>query len=57
MKQKLKLVLVALVFTTGAFAQNDKKPALFGVQFNALDFKTPETFKNSNNSKNSSSDI
>ncbi|MBC7937165.1 MAG: OmpA family protein [Rhizobacter sp.] len=48
MKQKLKLVLVALVFTTGAFAQSDKKPALVGIHFNALDFVTPETFKNSN---------
>lgn len=48
MKQKLKLVLAALVLTTGAFAQNDKKPTLIGIHFNALDFKTPETFKNSN---------
>lgn len=48
MKQKLKLVLAALVLTTGAFAQNNKKPALVGIHFNALDFKTPETFKNSN---------
>ncbi|RZL17207.1 MAG: OmpA family protein [Pedobacter sp.] len=48
MKQKLKLVLAALVLTTGAFAQNEKKPSLVGIHFNALDFKTPETFKNSN---------
>ncbi len=45
MKQKLKLVLAALVLTTGAFAQNEKKPTLIGIHFNALDFKTPETFK------------
>ena len=48
MKQKLKLVLIALAFTTGAFAQDHKKPALVGIHFNAIDFKTPETFKNSN---------
>lgn len=53
MKQKLTLVLALIVLATGAFAQkmkssSDKKPALFGIHLNAIDFKTPVTLKNSN---------
>jgi OmpA-OmpF porin, OOP family len=52
MKQKIALVLTLVVLATGAFAQSkdnfasDKKGRLFGIHFNAIDFKTPETFKN-----------
>jgi hypothetical protein len=57
MKQKLTLVFAMLVLVTGAFAQKnsdspDKKPALFGVQLNALDFKTPGTIKDMNSPRN-----
>ena len=54
MKQKLTLFLCFAVFASGAFAQSsdkyssDTKGSLLGIHFNALDFKTPETFKNSN---------
>ena len=48
MKQKLTLVFTAVLLASGAFAQNNKKPSLVGIHFNAIDFKTPETFKNSN---------
>ncbi|RYZ92983.1 MAG: hypothetical protein EOP47_29825, partial [Sphingobacteriaceae bacterium] len=55
MKQKLTLVLAMVGLAAGAFAQNangpKKKPALFGIHFNALDITTPETFKNSNNNR------
>ncbi len=52
MKQKLKLVLAALAFTSGsAFAQDTKKPALIGIHFNAIDFVTPVTLQSSNNSR------
>src|SRR6476661_5881095 len=51
MKQKLALALSLLIFSSGVFAQTmdtrpEVKPALFGIHFNILDFKTPETFKN-----------
>jgi len=52
MKQKIALVLTLVVFATGVFAQSkdnfasEKKGRLFGIHFNAIDFKTPETFKN-----------
>ena len=53
MKQKLTLVLASALLYTGAFAQinsgsPDKKPALFGIHLNAVDFVTPETFQNNN---------
>lgn len=53
MKQKLTLVLASALLATGAFAQvnsgsPDKKPALFGIHLNAVDFITPETFQNNN---------
>ena len=48
MKQKLTLVFTAVLLASGALAQNNKKPSLVGIHFNAIDFKTPETFKNSN---------
>ncbi|MEP6712086.1 MAG: thrombospondin type 3 repeat-containing protein, partial [Ferruginibacter sp.] len=55
MKQKLTLFLCFALFTTGTFAQmmegdkfsSNKKGNLLGIHFNAIDFKTPETFKNS----------
>ncbi|MFT3981287.1 MAG: OmpA family protein [Ferruginibacter sp.] len=47
MKQKFSLFLLLGVLAIGAQAQ-DKKPTLVGIHFNALDYKTPETFKNSN---------
>ena len=46
MKQKISLFFLLAVLAVGANAQ-DKKPTLFGIHFNALDFKTPETWKNS----------
>jgi OOP family OmpA-OmpF porin len=54
MKQKLTLSLCFAVFATCSFAQtserftSDKKGSLLGIHFDALDFKTPETFKNAN---------
>ncbi len=46
MKQKLTLFLVTMVIGAGVFAQNSaKKPALFGIHFNALDLKTPMVIK------------
>ncbi|MEX1202261.1 MAG: hypothetical protein WEA59_03385, partial [Ferruginibacter sp.] len=53
MKQKLTMVLASALLVTGAVAQvnsgsPDKKPTLFGVHLNAVDFVTPETFKNTN---------
>ena len=54
MKQKLTLLFSFLVIVTCAFAQmSDSKYAsavkgnVFAVEFNTLDIKTPETFKNS----------
>jgi len=53
MKQKLKLLLAAMFFISlGIQAQETKKPGLVGIHFNALDFKTPETFKNSISPRN-----
>lgn len=52
MKQKLALVLSFLVLGAGAFAQTDnssaatKKGRLIGIHLNALDFKTPQSWKN-----------
>lgn len=53
MKQKITLVFTLVLIASGAFAQmmndkysSDKKGSLFGIHFNAVDFKTPETFKN-----------
>jgi len=53
MKQKLTMVLASALLATGAVAQvnsgsPDKKPTLFGIHLNAVDFVTPETFKNNN---------
>ena len=59
MKQKLTLLLSFLVFVTGASAQmmdgkysSAKKGSLFGIHFNALDIRTPETFKNTSTPRN-----
>ncbi len=52
MKQKLALVLSFMVLGAGAFAQTDnnsaatKKGKLVGIHINALDFKTPQSWKN-----------
>ncbi len=59
MKQKFGLLLCLAVFSMGAFAQmmntdkfsSNKKGNLLGIHFNALDFKSPETFKNSSSRK------
>ncbi|MDB5201266.1 MAG: OmpA family protein [Ferruginibacter sp.] len=54
MKQKIALLLTMMVFAIGAFAQMsgssapEKKQSSFGIHFDAVDFKTPVTFKNSN---------
>jgi outer membrane protein OmpA-like peptidoglycan-associated protein len=53
MKQKLTMVLALALLVTGAVAQvnsvsPDKKPSLFGIHLNAVDFVTPETFNNNN---------
>lgn len=53
MKQKLTLLLMMLGMAGSMYAQDmngstGKKPALFGIQFNAIDFKTPVTLKNKN---------
>ncbi|MFZ1528145.1 MAG: OmpA family protein [Ferruginibacter sp.] len=52
MKQKLALAFMTVLFTIGAMAQtsksnflSSKKPASFGIHFNAVDFATPVTFK------------
>ena len=48
MKQKLTLFLVLMVFGASVIAQNSgKKPALFGIHFNALDLRTASAFKDS----------
>ena len=56
MKQKLALVLTFVVLTTGAFAQMNnsgmtKKPALFGIHLDAVDFTTPITLKDKSSSR------
>ncbi|MEO7049476.1 MAG: thrombospondin type 3 repeat-containing protein, partial [Ferruginibacter sp.] len=54
MKQKLTLFLCFAVFSICSFAQSserfssDKKGSLLGIHFDAIDFKTPLTFKNAN---------
>ncbi len=52
MKQKLALMLTFVVLTTGVFAQMTnnnsgmtRKPALFGIHLDAVDFKTPIALK------------
>ena len=50
MKQKISLFLLLGVLAIAVQAQ-DKKPTLVGIHFNALDFKTPETWKNSTSSR------
>ena len=47
MKQKITLFFIAVVFAASAFAQDDKKPSLVGIHFNALDIYTPVTLNNS----------
>ena len=56
MKQKLALVLAFVGLTTCAFAQKSnsgmtKKPALFGIHFNAVDFTTPVTLKDNSSNR------
>ena len=47
MKQKLTLFFLMMVFCAGVIAQNSgKKPDLFGIHLNAVDIKTPVTFRN-----------
>ncbi len=53
MKQKLTLVFALVFLTAGAFAQmmkssSNKKATLIGIHMNAIDFKTPVTFKDDN---------
>ena len=52
MKRKIALLVSFAALGFGAYAQNNtrptKKPALFGVHANALDFKTVEAFKEDN---------
>ena len=52
MKQKFSLLLALGIISTGAFAQSDmngramdKKASSIGIHFDAVDFKTPVTFK------------
>ncbi len=57
MKQKLTLILSFLVLASGAFAQmknssnSAKGRSLFGIHFNALDVKTPQTWKDNTGPK------
>jgi OOP family OmpA-OmpF porin len=56
MKQKIALVLTLVAFSLGAAAQSDKygsatKGGLIAIHFNALDTKTPLTWKNSSSSR------
>ena len=50
MKQKLPLLLALGLVAFGANAQ-EKKPTAIGIHFNALDYKTPDLWKNSNSSR------
>ncbi len=50
MKQKLAFVFSFLVLATATMAQN-KKGSLIGVHFDALDIKTPQTFKDNSGPK------
>ena len=59
MKQKITLFFTLVLLAAGSFAQmmndkfsSDKKGNLFGIHFNAVDFKTPESFKNTNTPRN-----
>ncbi len=59
MKQKFSLLLALGIFSTGAFAQSDmngssmdKKASSIGIHFNAVDFKTPVTFKDAGTPRN-----
>lgn len=56
MKQKITLVLTLMALTLGSYAQDDKyssskKGSLIGIHFNALDIKTPLTWKSSSSSR------
>lgn len=56
MKQKLVLLFSLVLMASGLFAQMSdnsasKKGTLFGIHFDAIDFKTPVTWKNSNGSR------
>ena len=59
MKQKLVLLFSLLFMASGLFAQfadksaSTKKATLFGVHFDAVDFKTPVTWKNTTSGRNS----
>ena len=59
MKQKFSLLLALGILSTGAFAQSntsesslDKKATAVGIHFNAVDFKTPVTFKDAGTPRN-----
>ena len=58
MKQKLVLLFSLVLMASGLFAQMDagtststKKGKLFGIHFNAVDFKTPVTWRNNTSSR------
>lgn len=56
MKQKLVLLFSLVLIASGLFAQMadksaTKKGTLFGIHFDAVDFKTPVTWKNANTSR------
>ncbi|MEO6490948.1 MAG: OmpA family protein [Ferruginibacter sp.] len=58
MKQKLVLLFSLVLMASGLFAQMDaggtsraKKGSLFGIHFNAVDFKTPVTWKDNTSSR------
>ncbi len=56
MKQKLVLLFSLVLMASGLFAQMadksaTKKGTLFGIHFDAVDFKTPVTWKNANTSR------
>ena len=51
MKQKLTMVFITLLLGAGVFAQDNKKPDLIAIHFNAIDIYTPVTFKNSSTSR------
>ncbi len=58
MKQKLVLLFSLVLMASGLFAQDidkasaAKKQTLFGIHFNAVDFKTPVSWKNSSTPRN-----
>ncbi len=47
MKQKITMLFMAVLLAAGAFAQDEKKPSLVGIHFNAIDIYTPVTLRNS----------